>query len=491
MPYPQQFRPVDLAASGVPVASPARHALNTPRSTVLDQLRDGLAARGIQYCQWKGHCNPERWSHGEGDVDLLVARRDSGAFAALLSELGLKQAVPPPWRQTPALSSHYGFDPEIRRFLHIHVHYHVPLCDNATGSYHLPIEAPLLSTSIQGPFFRIPAPELEFIVFVTRMVLAESIFSSLLRRRELASRRRAAEWSYLAGRVDQQKVRQFLTRHLPAISPALFERCVKSLSPRSVLANRIRVRNELRRALDAHARRPSASDYLRRFGARVDATTRRLTRRSHSRNVMATGGALVAIVGGDGAGKTTAVNELVAWASSGFDTVTVHLGKPTRSLATASVAVIRRLLPWRGLLLVRSVCIARDRYRLFARAKGQSLRGRLVICDRFPTPLIDGMDGPNIRPPVEGVGPSVARYLQRIERSYYDRITSPDLLIVLKVDPEIAARRKVDEAPDYVRTRSRIIWDTDFSGSNAFVIDASREAAQVAADLRALVWSQL
>ena len=491
MASPQRFRRfVDEPAIGAPRFSTAKSPTVVPSSPLLHKLRDALHARDIRYCQWKGHWNPERWAHGEGDVDLLVARQDSASFATALSGIGLKQAMAAPSRQIPALTSYYGFDPDIRRFLHIHVHYQVPLGDDWTMNYHLPIEAPLLSTSVPGPFFRVPAPELEFIIFVTRMVLAGSTLSALVRRRELVSRR-AAEWSYLAGRVDQEKVRRVLTQYLPAINPAVFERCVKSLSPLCSLTTRLRVRNELRRALLAHTRRPPVADGLRRLSSRISYATRGVTGRGRVHNALATGGALVALVGGDGAGKTTAVNELVTWASAGFDTATFHLGKPHRSMATLAVAVVRRIVPLQTLLLVRSVCIARDRYRLYARARRESARGRLVICDRFPTPLINGMDGPNIRIPADDAKHSLARMLQRAERSYYDRIFSPDLLIVLKVDPDLAAQRKADEPSDYVRTRSRLIWDTDFEGKAAFVVDANRDAAAVAADLRALVWSQL
>jgi thymidylate kinase len=462
-----------------------------PGAVLLHQLRDALDARGIRYCQWKGHWNPERWASGEGDVDLLVARQDSAAFEHAVSGIGLKHTVAPAWRQVPALTSYYGFDPGIRRFLHIHVHYQVPLGDDWTMNYQLPIEAPLLSTSVPGPFFRIPAPELEFIIFVTRMVLAESLVSTLVHRRELPSRRRAAEWRYLAGRVDHGKVHLLLTQHLPAVRPDVFDRCVRSLSPLCPLVSRLRVKRELQRALEAHTRRTPLVNTLRRVSSRAGYATRRVTGGRNGHNALATGGAIVALVGGDGAGKTTAVNDLVAWASAGLDTATVHLGKPERSLTTLAVAVVRRIAPMQTLLLVRSVCIARDRYRVYARARRDSARGRLVICDRFPTPLIDGMDGPNIRVPADGNGHRVARWLQQIEQSYYDRICSPDLLIVLRVDPEVAAMRKVDEPADYVRTRTRLIWETDFTGTKAFVVDANRQAADVAADLRSLVWSQL
>jgi thymidylate kinase len=53
--------------------------------------------------------------------------------------------------------------------------------------------------------------------------------------------------------------------------------------------------------------------------------------RGPSRKRPASGGLLVAIVGGDGAGKSTAVSDLATWLAETYDTRTVHLGKPRRT----------------------------------------------------------------------------------------------------------------------------------------------------------------
>jgi thymidylate kinase len=67
----------------------------------------------------------------------------------------------------------------------------------------------------------------------------------------------------------------------------------------------------------------------------------------------------------------------------------------------------------------------------------------------------------------------------------------PDLLIVLRVDPEICVQRKTDETSDSVRTRSQEIWNIDWCETPAYVIDASRSKPQVLSDVLSLVWSNL
>ena len=59
------------------------------------------------------------------------------------------------------------------------------------------------------------------------------------------------------------------------------------------------------------------------------------------------------------------------------------------------------------------------------------------------------------------------------------------------VEPELAVQRKTDEPADYVRARSRIIWETDWSGTGAHLVDAGRPLPAVLADLNALIWAEV
>ena len=77
------------------------------------------------------------------------------------------------------------------------------------------------------------------------------------------------------------------------------------------------------------------------------------------------------------------------------------------------------------------------------------------------------------------------------EEKYYRHIMVPDLLIVLKADPKIAALRKTDEDADSVLPRSTEIWEIDWSQTPAHVIDAGRSKAEVFSELKALIWSHL
>ncbi|HLO18182.1 MAG TPA: hypothetical protein VK206_25345, partial [Anaerolineales bacterium] len=81
--------------------------------------------------------------------------------------------------------------------------------------------------------------------------------------------------------------------------------------------------------------------------------------------------------------------------------------------------------------------------------------------------------------------------LVKLESWYYRQIMMPDLLIVLKVDPEIAVQRKVDESESSVRARSREVWELAWERLPARIIEADKPQAEILAEIRTLVWSYL
>jgi thymidylate kinase len=84
-----------------------------------------------------------------------------------------------------------------------------------------------------------------------------------------------------------------------------------------------------------------------------------------------------------------------------------------------------------------------------------------------------------------------ARFLINLEESYYDQISLPELLIVLRVDPLIAVQRKTDEDATSVEKRSREMWQINWGTTDAHVIDASKSKTEVASELKTLIWSRL
>jgi thymidylate kinase len=492
------------------------------------RLTEALAAEGISWCHWKSNNALDRSASGENDLDLLVGRADIVRFTTLLRSLGFKQVWASAEKRLPGVMDYFGYDQVADQLIHVHAHYQLVLGHDRTKGYRLPIEGAYLESAVRRDLFNVPAPEFELIVFIMRMILKHSTWDVMLGGEKRLSRNERAELAYLQTRADPDRVQHILKRHLPYVDAELFDGCVRALQPRSSVWSSARTGHRLLRRLRANARRAMPRDTALKLWRRGRlAIRRRVFRGSSPKYRFEGGGAMIAIVGGDGAGKSTAVQGLHDWLARHFETTCIHLGKPDWSWTTIGIRAIlkvgnvlglypadssfQRTLEQESLIspgypwLLRELCRARDRYRTYVRARRIAAKGGLVILDRFPMSQIKLMDGPQIERFLDELGGrpqakqflsprrtgALARFLIRRERSYYAQTVLPETLIALRVDPEVAVRRKTDEDPDTVRVRSTEVWELDWSSTEAHLIDASTTREQVLSEIKSLVWARV
>ncbi len=486
------------------VSAPARiePSLFVDRPGLLERLAAALESDGVSYCQWKGHSTAHLWMAGRGDIDLLVAQEARGRFRKIVGELGFKPALPPGERQMPGVESYFGFDPSVPRLLHLHVHYRLVLGEYWRTSYRLPLEPDLLDTAARGDVFPFPAPTYQFLIFVLRMTLLQRGRLLLFGTGDRWRKGIQIQLDNLEALCDREALATLLATHLPTIDVAFLDRCVASLRGKYRVVQRALLLHRLHRRLRAYARRPPLAALLSAAGEKLAPLP--LHRWiSDDRMRFPGGGTVIALIGGDGAGKSTCARELEQWFSSDFATVRGHLGNPPRSLLTFCVGgavkaewgvnrLLRRLpRAATHLELLRYLCTARDRYRLYEKVQRFTAQGGIAICERYPVSELPSHVGPCI-PALLPAGPTaLARLLQTAERRYYERMRRPDLLFVLQLDPELAVVRKPEEPADYVRTRGRTIWEADWTATRAELVDAGRPLPDVVADLQARIWRTL
>jgi hypothetical protein len=101
------------------------------------------------------------------------------------------------------------------------------------------------------------------------------------------------------------------------------------------------------------------------------------------------------------------------------------------------------------------------------------------------------MDGPQIGRWVSESSGWLPKLLCRWEADCYSMIMSPEVLFILKLPPETAVARKQDEGANYVRERSREVWNLDTTGLQYVPIDARLPAVEVAKSIRDAVWQRI
>lgn len=505
------FQPAEAKKTGKPFAQSSNNGHSpAPPLQLIKKLCDALNSQQISYCQWKSNWKLNHWLAGDGDLDLLIDRADKQRFIRIISGLGFKQAEPPTDRQVPGILNFYGFDVEADKLVHLHVHYKLVIGNDLTKNYHLAAENFILKNSGRQGLIPIPSREIELILFVLRMVLKYSVIESVFRK---ASSNVELELEYLESSVDRARLANILPSLAPTIDHTFFDRCLESLRTPNTFYLRMQVRQELQKRLAASARRPRTTDAFLKLYRGIIHTLRERVLGQRARKQFVDGGMLIGVVGGDGSGKTTALQGLNKWLGNKFETKVFHIGKPRRSPITFALIVPLRVYrflihapvhpakqaPRRNasdfpgyLQLFRWVSAGRDRRRLYIKARRFATNGGIALCDRYPLAQLQLMDGPNIARtiPPERRNPLV-KLLLKLETNYYRQIMPPDLLIVLRVDPDVAVQRKTNEHELHVRTRSSELWQQDWSGTNAYVLDAGQSAENVMAEAQSVIWSRL
>lgn len=213
-------------------------------------------------------------------------------------------------------------------------------------------------------------------------------------------------------------------------------------------------------------------------------------------------GAIIAVVGCDGSGKSTLSADLLAHLRSECPTELVYLGQSSGDI----VEWIGRL-PLIGPAAERylrrkgETAHAREdappapdvptavvvhflshwRFYKFRRALRLSRRGVVVITDRYPQAEVPGFyfDGPGLT--TDAPATPLVRWLAARELRLYQRMSRevPALLIRLNVDADTARVRKPDHKLSMLRDKVRVIPTLHFNGARILDLDGCGPYANV------------
>jgi len=476
------------------------------------QLAEELSGRGVRWCHRGSNGALERPSAGLQDFDLLVWRLDAQRFIEILQRLRFKEARPVAARDLPGAVHYYGYDGQADRIVRVHARFQPVFEDDATKNQRMQIERAFLHQRVQPAVSSETSAEVEFIVFVCQMLVKYATWYAILpAQRGSLSRGEREELEHLEKHSDRSRTLEIFERQFACLPARHFDEWVAALRTGSSRRRRFRAGREVRAAQRIQARRRGLAG--RRLG---------LWRRvawelpwhwgRRGRMGLVSGGELIALVGADGAGKSSAVDALYDWLSPHLRVARIHMGKPRWSWSTFPIKATLKLLRhhsglrgrWRspasppsreerggfGQLIWHTVT-ARDRYRAYQRARRLAARGALVLCDRFPLPDIESMDGRRARRLSPAWRPWPVRMLIDLEERYYAAIDPPELLIVMRVHPDVALRRRPEDPEDRVRQRALEVLEVDGTAMGAHLVDASLPMREVHRELKSWIWARL
>lgn len=458
-------------------------------------------ARGIRYVHWKSNTNIAQALSGVDDFDMLVHPQDQAACEEVLRSLSIIRANSRKDAWQSNVFHFVGADAETCKLVHVHVHYALPIGFDYDKNFVLPVVDDYLATRWKLDQVFLPEVEMEYAILVVRLIVKHGLDTFLLKppHRQLHALLGGgktvvggggyAEFLDLAGKVDRRRLDEIVGTTFSFVGSDVFERCEQALQRNRHWSDYFGAARALKRKLRTTATHGPVGSFLR-AGWRLnkDRLLRLLRRRTAKTPV--TGGRMIAFVGGDGAGKSTNVESLARTLAREFDVATVHVGRPPTSWRGGLLRVLARLSRAFGrrefaqaLIHLR---IAFDRAAAFRKAKRLRGDGTLVILDRLPLRGLTRMDCPRIH--LLGNG----RYarLAAIERRQYENFDGADCLIVLKLDPEVALKRRPEDDPEELRARSGEIWNDAWDAPYAHVVDTGAAGVEgVRREVLVVAWA--
>jgi len=474
------------------------------------------------YCHWKSNEHLGEGLRGETDLDVLVSHDQSAECGKLLRETGFRQVYSPPWAQYPGIEDWLGFDQTTGKSLHIHLHYRLLVGRKFVKEIHLPWAEYVLRTRVMDPAtgVYVADPNIELILLALRIGIKtrwSTLLIAMLSGRMVIPKNIHAEISYLLHHSEAEKIKIccetfFNSKSAEKVVDAI-ECLRKKHTPRHILRLMM-----LSRSILARYRRFSLSRaflqyvvrtvwlrsarILKRFGANIQT----------KKNLGADNGLVIAVLGADGAGKSTLVLKMHEWLSWKLEARVLYLGRhwlfrilerirhaiektpSARTNATKTTGKGRQRSLIRTLVSdIRKLLNAYGRHTAVQKMLRFKKQGYVVVTDRFPQMQFCGInDSPSIQ--AGSAHSRIHHVFRRIELRLYKQMCAvpPDIVIKLHVSEETAVTRKPDHHAKTIAVKADIVRRLAFTNSVAIDIDTDGVSAdEVALQTKVALWKHV
>lgn len=487
---------------------------------LVGQLLDSWHSNGVIYCHWKSNDAIERGLIGEGDLDILVSQHSTAAAYNSLTSLGFKRLQEPPRTGYPGIEHWLGLSEE-GTFVHLHLHFRLVYGEKFIKGHRYADEEGILARRIldRGVYQISRADEL--VLLFTRTVLKVDFIWIAKRlaglQKQYFPKHIMEEYGFLSKGVTNEAFEEACEAFLPGISKNDIRQGIDTIAGFNLL-KLLRWRFRLRRELAFSQRLSRLEGWKAFFRVYILFFLGKLGLYKKPKKKLYSGGRTIALLGADGAGKSTMVDELQQWLGYFLDVETLYggTGDGKKSLSlTLFDAVMAPLSSQKKkaasgqpnkvpggtqkrqstikvlLKNIRAALITQHRLATVRQSSRLSNNGKIVLLDRFPQPFQRNYsDGPKALKQ-EGAKPS---RLYRWEQAAYEKMFAnfSDHCFILMVDPDVSVARKPENVAEIIVAKNEILKEiARRKESQTVILDANMDYEKVLNTLKRQVWEWL
>lgn len=483
---------------------------------LVNSLLDDWHSNNLLYCHWKSNDAIARGLNGEGDLDILVSQTHIEKAYGTLIKLGFKRLTERPYKAYPGIEHWLGLSKKEGVFVHVHLHFRLVYGEKFIKAHRYGNESSLLERRVfKDGIYQVKREDELIFLFIRSILKVDFIWvikKIIGKEKSYLPQLIFKEYQFLLSEISEEELAKSKDAFMPFVDFDSVFAAIKHIETLSLLKLLV-WRYKILRALSMSRR----LSWLSHIGAFLRVYSGfalvKLGAFKKPKKQVFTGGVTIALLGADGAGKSTMLRELNGWIGRYLDVETLYVGsgdgnksltltlfdylnslrkkhnKPTNlttpesSDKASTIKIVLRN--------IRAVLVARHRLKTVSRGLLHSNNGKIVLYDRYPQPFNRGYsDGPKV---IDNGG-WVTGWLYRWEMAIYNELFAhfPDHCLCLLVDPAVSVERKGEDSEDVINNKNNVIEELlKVKSSKCSVIDANQGFDAVLLELKDLVWKNL
>lgn len=483
----------------------------------IEKMLIAFETNNIIYCHWKSNEHLEEALLGDTDLDILFLPEQRNKLDIILNECGLKRFRSLPLMQYNAIEDYIGFDKDTAKIWHLHLHYQMTLGEKHLKGYTItPWNSYILEhRQLDKLGIYTSSCEIELVLLIVRITLKKRMrdFGKKIGKDDLI------EFVWLSNRVNFDLLLKFAKDMLDEqAAKEILEISKNGLRNKNQLSKLQRILRKDLKLFTGYSR--ISSRYMRtkrEIFWLLGGVKRRLGIESvkANRRISPSGGCVVALLGCDGAGKSTTLAYVKKEFQKKLDVVTVYFGSGdgSSSLLRKPMKLVAKRVGGKGLghtvekeyenkdkislkakmysfaKVLWAITLAQEKKAKLKKMTKARNASMLVLTDRYPQTKISGFsDGPLLTKystNTKGLMKKISEWEYNIYKSAY--VNPPDLVIKLMVPTEIAISRKPEMTVDEIENKKRVVMAMNAS-RHSVIIDTSREMTKSFSDVMEEIW---